>query len=234
MKPSESNKEIGSKKISGKKSVKKNMQASVYDLQGKKIDSIELAEHIFGVDVKPEIIARAVRVQKNGSRTPLGHTKTRSERRGGGRKPWKQKGTGRARHGSTRSPIWRKGGITFGPRNNKNFSIKINVKERIGAILGSLTLQAAEKDGLAVIDNVKLEKIKTNTLGTLLEKLPAKRSSLLVTSTSDNKLVLSARNIPNFKVQTVSNLNILDILSFDRLLISRKGLALLTKKYSRK
>lgn len=228
MNPTKSQKPVASKKT------RVALEVKVYDLKGKKIGLHKLPLEIFGVQIKPRVIAKAVKVQKNNARAVLSHTKTRSERRGGGRKPWKQKGTGRARHGSIRSPIWRKGGITFGPRNDKNFGLKINAKERAQALRGALTLQVAEKNGLAIIDNFELSEGKTKVLARLLKKLPDKRSSLVVTSVLHDKLTQAARNIPNLKVQTAGNLNVLDIISFDQLLVSRKSLALITKFYSSK
>ncbi len=212
----------------------KKIMADVYSMEGKKMDTVDLAAGVFGVRVSPALIARANKVQMNNARIAISHTKIRSERRGGGRKPWKQKGTGRARHGSTRSPIWRKGGVTFGPRSERNFALKINDKEKRQALRGILSQHAAEKDGIIVIDDLKMADIKTKTLSSLVSKLPIKRSTLMLTDKADKKISLSARNLENLKALTLDNINVADLLRFNQLILSKAGLAVLTKKYSTK
>lgn len=151
---------------------------SIHNFEGKVVGTRELPAAVFGVPVKPGVIQQAVTAQQANSRVVLAHTKTRGEVRGGGRKPWKQKGTGRARHGSNRSPIWIGGGITFGPRSDRNFFLKINHKVRRRAMLMTLSAKVAEA-GLVVVDDVKPVGKKSKQAAQLLVNLklrPGKKS----------------------------------------------------------
>ncbi|MFH0830854.1 MAG: 50S ribosomal protein L4 [Parcubacteria group bacterium] len=206
------------------------LTAPVFSMAGKKISTVELDSKVFGVSVTPELLRRAVVTQRANSRQVLAHTKTRAERRGGGRKPWKQKGTGRARHGSIRSPLWRKGGVTFGPRSNRNFSIKINRKERRKALLGALSLTAS-RNQVVVLEGLSLEKIKTKPLAQLFSKLPIKRSALLVLSEHNDKVERSARNLATIKTQIATNLNLEDVLGHEHLVFTKTALERVAKTY---
>ena len=143
---------------------------SIYNFEGKVVGTRELPAAVFGVPVKPGLLQQAVTAQQANRRVAIAHTKTRGEVRGGGRKPWKQKGTGRARHGSIRSPIWIGGGITFGPRSNRNFTLKINHKVRRRALLMSLSAKVAEA-ALMVVDDVKPVGKKSKQAAQLLVNL---------------------------------------------------------------
>ncbi|MFO0704484.1 MAG: 50S ribosomal protein L4 [Candidatus Andersenbacteria bacterium] len=211
----------------------KKLTAPVYSMDGKKIDSITLDSAIFGTPVSPTLLTRAAVAQRNNARQVLAHTKTRAERRGGGRKPWKQKGTGRARQGSIRSPQWRKGGVVFGPRNERNFTLKINRKERRKAIVGALSL-AATNEAVIVLDALTLSGIKTKPLATLLGKLPSKRGMLLVLPKHSDNVERSARNIARVKTQLATNLNVLDLMAHATVVIDKAALALVTKTYGGK
>jgi len=199
-------------------------------MEGKKIDTITLNQEVFGVEVAPAVITRAVTAQRNQARSSLAHTKTRAERRGGGRKPWRQKGTGRARQGTIRAPQWRKGGIVFGPRNTQNFAVKLNKKERRKAIMGALSL-AAEREGIIVIDGLKVDKIKTKPLAELMVKLPVKRKALMVIAKRDATFERSARNLAYVKTQIATNLNVLDLVGHHFLLIDKAALDVVEKTY---
>jgi large subunit ribosomal protein L4 len=226
--------------MTAKKMTKKNaktpaakLSAPVYSMEGKKIDSITLDAATFGNLVAPVLLTRAAVAQRNNARSVLAHTKTRAERRGGGRKPWKQKGTGRARQGSIRSPQWKKGGVVFGPRNNRNYSLKINRKERRKAIVGALSM-AASNEAVIVLDSLELSAIKTKPLAALISKLPVKRGVLLVLPKHDDKVERSARNIGRLKTQLATNLNVLDLMAHPNLVIEKSALELVTKTYGSK
>lgn len=212
----------------------KKIQAPLYALDGKKTRDVTLPAEIFDVRVSGELITRAVVAQRAASRVTLAHTKTRAERQGGGRKPWKQKGTGRARQGSVRSPQWRKGGVVFGPRNNANYELKINKKERQQAIRGALSSALSREDGLMFLEDLKLKEIKTKVLVGTLAKLPTSRSVLLVLPEHDATIESSARNIQNLKIQIATNLNVVDLLKHRHVVVFEKALDLVTKTYGEK
>ena len=152
------------------------MFVKTYDQTGKEVGQTRLPLEIFGVKMNQDVVHRVVLAQRANQRQITAHTKDRSEVRGGGKKPWRQKGTGRARHGSIRSPLWRGGGVTFGPRKERNFKQKINKKMRRKALF--MVLSAKAKDNLLVIlSDLKLEKPKTKLMAEVLKQLPAKDSS---------------------------------------------------------
>jgi large subunit ribosomal protein L4 len=212
----------------------KKITAPVFSLEGKKIDDVELDPAVFSVEIATPLLTRAITAQRNNARAVLAHTKTRGERRGGGRKPWKQKGTGRARHGSIRSPQWKKGGIVFGPRNNRNFELKMNRKERQKAILGALSLVAARPSGVVLLEKMELPEVKAKKLATLITKLPTKRSVLLVLSKHDEKVELSARNIANLKTQLANNLNVMDLMRYRHVVMPLDAMKLIGTTYLHK
>lgn len=192
---------------------------------------MELDPAVFGIDAKSRLLHKAVVAQRANARAVLAHTKTRGERRGGGRKPWKQKGTGRARHGSIRSPQWRKGGVVFGPRKNRNFELKINRKERRQAILGALSLLASRPDGVLILEDLKLTVIKTKQLASLFKKLPVKRSALLVLPEHDKNIEASAKNLAFVKTQLADNLNVMDLMRYRHLVLPKVVLQQVSKIY---
>lgn len=206
--------------------------APVYNLQGTKLRDEPLDARVFGVRVPASLLSRAVMVQRRNSRTVLAHTKTRGERRGGGRKPWKQKGTGRARQGSTRSPQWRKGGVVFGPRKERVFSAKLNRKERQRAILGALSLAATRKAGILVLESLQAKSIKTKPFAQLFTKLPVQRKTLVVIPARDAKVELSMRNLPKVKTQLATNLNVMDLLAHRHIVLPVASLKLVAATYA--
>jgi len=153
----------------------------------------------------------------------VAHTKTRGEVRGGGRKPWRQKGTGRARHGSTRSPIWVGGGVTFGPRSERNFEVKLNRKTRVAAIRMALTEKVADGK-LIVLESLAFPEYKTKRMAGIMGKLPTVgRKTLLVLPVSDGKVSKSAANIPAVTTRNAGNLNVIDLVNNSALLTTREG-----------
>ncbi len=215
-----------------------SLTSAVYNQEGKEVSRMELPEAIFGLKVKPEVVSQAVQAQLSVARVNRAHTKTRGEVRGGGKKPWRQKGTGRARHGSTRSPIWKGGGVTFGPRNDKNFAKKINKKMKRQAIL--MVLSGKFKDNeILLVDDLKLEKIKTKDLAQIIAnfkkelKKDLDRSALLILPRADDKIILSARNLKNVGTIGAGSLNVLDLLSKKYLVIPRESVSAMEKIYSK-
>src|SRR3990167_2022171 len=209
------------------------LNAPVFSVEGKKLGQVALDPKIFDVKVSPALLSKAAIVQRANARAVLAHTKTRAERRGGGKKPWKQKGTGRARQGSTRSPQWRKGGVVFGPRSNRNYSVKLNRKEKRQAILGALSLMAHRETGVLVLEELNLGEIKTARIAKLFAKLPVKRKALLVTPKRDKNIEYSARNLQHVKTQLATNLNVLDLLAVKHLVLSRAALKSVAEVYSK-
>jgi large subunit ribosomal protein L4 len=198
---------------------------SVYNLDGTSSSEQALSADVFGVKENANLTSQAVRIQMANARNAIAHTKTRGEVSGGGRKPWKQKGTGNARAGSTRSPLWTGGGVTFGPRNTRNYSLRLNSKMRTGAINMALSEIVAEKK-MIVVKDFDLKEISTKKFVQMLEKLPIEEGKILVVLDQINKEVeLSASNIPYVKVLKAENLNVVDLLKYNYLLTSVAGIA---------
>jgi len=200
------------------------MKISVYNQEGKSTTDLTLNSAVFQVEAKPALITQAIKTQKANMRQSIAHTKTRGEVSGGGRKPWKQKGTGNARAGSSRSPLWIGGGITFGPRNVRNFDLRMPQKMRSLALKALLSEKVANKK-LIVLEDLKLKNISTKSLVQLLQKLPIEAGKILVIlSKPEMNFELSAANLAYLKVIKAENLNALDILSFDYLLTDTEAM----------
>lgn len=196
----------------------------IYNLSGEEVKETELLSSIFGAEENPTLLAQAVRVQLANGRQPIAHTKTRGEVSGGGRKPHKQKGTGRARAGSTRSPLWIGGGVTFGPRNVQNFKLRINQKMRQAALRMALS-QKVSTNRLLILEDLELPKVSTKGAVEVLGKLPIEEGSILLVLPEMNANVeLSVANLPYLKVIKAGNINLLDIMKFDYILTTLKGL----------
>jgi len=206
------------------------VKATVYNTAGQEVGNVTLEPRVFGVTVKPALVAQAVRTQLANRRVAVAHTKTRSEVRGGGKKPWRQKGTGRARHGSIRSPLWKGGGVTFGPRPDRNYSLKMNKKARRQALLMALSDKAQHKK-LVVLDTLELPAIKTKNFLHSIAKLPLKKTFLTIVPKSNQTIIRSARNLPYTKVITADSLNVVDILAYDSLFCPKEALPIITKTY---
>jgi large subunit ribosomal protein L4 len=205
-------------------------KVKVYNSTGKDVGEVALEPKIFNIKVVPTLIQQAVRTQLANKRIVLAHTKTRAEVRGGGKKPWKQKGTGRARHGSIRSPIWKGGGVTFGPRKDRNFSLKMNKKAKRQALFMTLS-DKAEGKKVIVLDQLAMPVVKTKSFLSILSKLPIKGSILVILPKSDQKIIKSVRNLPFAKTISADSLNIYDVIGHEFLLLPKESLAVISKTF---
>jgi len=207
------------------------MKYPVYNQKGEEVGNTLLPKEVFDVKINPDLIHQVVVSQMANKRKATAHTKDRSEARGGGKKPWQQKGTGRARVGSIRSPIWKGGGVTFGPRKDKKFKKIIPKKIRRKALLMVLTGKAQE-NLLIIPDKLKIEKPKTKEIFKTLNKLPSQgKKCLIALPDLDKNLVLAARNIPQIKIIEARNLNCLDLLSFKYLVIPKETIKVIKETF---
>lgn len=204
----------------------------VYNIEGEKVGITKLPADIFGLEINNDLIYQAVNVQMANQRKPLAHTKDRGEVRGGGRKPWRQKGTGRARHGSIRSPLWRGGGITFGPRKEKVFAKKINKKARRKAFFMALSSKVKDKE-LVVLDKLEIKEPKTKLMTRILKKLfKDKRASILIATPKGAENIIKAnQNISYTKTIGADSLNVIDLLSFKYLLLDKEAIKIIEDTY---
>ena len=202
---------------------------SVYNIEGKEVGSLELNDAIFGVEINEHLVHMAVVQQLANNRQGTQKAKTRSEVSGGGRKPWRQKGTGHARQGSTRAPQWTGGGVVFAPKP-RDYSMKMNKREKQIAIKSALTSKVQDSK-LIVVDEFKLDEIKTSKFAQILDNLKAPKA-LVVTKDKDEKVVLSARNIPTVKTTMTNSINVYDILKYDSLVITKDAVAAIEEVYA--
>ncbi len=208
-------------------------RVTLYNQDGKETGFIELDASLFDVEINPALVHEAVVAQTANARVAIAHTKERGEVAGTGKKPWKQKGTGRARHGSRRSPIWIGGGITFGPRSDRNFSLKLNKKARRKALAMVLT-DKVQSGQLIAIEQLKVEDGKTKQLSALLSKLPIAGKKTLILVEPENRTVsLAAKNIPHIETLPIHALNVVALLQKPNVLISKDGIDLLVHLYKR-
>jgi large subunit ribosomal protein L4 len=204
---------------------------TVYDKTGKEIRQIQLSKEIFGMTLNSDLVYQVLSAQRAIKRQGSAQVKDRGEVRGGGKKPWKQKGTGRARHGSRRSPIWIGGGVTFGPTNEKNYKQKINKQMKKKALFMALSGKA-KNGSLVVIDDLKIEKPKTKLMVQVISKLPVKGSSCLIAFPSTQEKALTAsRNIVNIKTIQAKDLNVLEILNSKYLLLPEESLKIIEETF---
>ncbi len=207
------------------------MKVPVYNLKGERVKEIELPKEIFGVKINPNFLHQVIVAQMSNRRQGTAHTKTRAEVSGGGRKPWPQKGLGRARHGSIRSPIWKGGGVAHGPRKEKNYKKKIPKKMRRKALLMALTSKAKDKE-LILLDNLEIKEGKTKEMAKILENLKIKGKSLLLALPSlDKKIILASRNIPKVSTIQAKDLNALDVLNSKYLLMPLSSIDVIKKTF---
>ncbi len=207
-------------------------EVTLYTRTGEKQGSVKLNDALFAVPATSTLIHDAVRAQETNGRTVYAHTKDRSEVAGTGKKPWKQKGTGRARHGSRRSPIWIGGGITFGPNAFRNFFLKINKKARRKALAMALTDKVAN-NALLVVESFELDANKTKSVSALKQALPVVgKSVLFVTSKDDVAVRLGAKNMEKTSTLFSQSLNVRDVLKYDTIIVSKKSLDELTAMYA--
>lgn len=207
------------------------MKVNTYNQNGEKVGSTELPDAVFGVELKVDLLHQAVVAQMANMRRVIAHTKDRSEVRGGGRKPWRQKGTGRARHGSRRSPIWVGGGVTFGPTADRNFKKKINAKMKHKATLMALSGKVKDKE-LVVLDKLELATPKTKEMAIVVDKVvPGVATALLMLPERNETIQRAGRNLSDFKIINVLNINVLDLLNYKYLVVTYGTVEALNKKY---
>ncbi|AEE90399.1 MAG: 50S ribosomal protein L4 [Tepidanaerobacter acetatoxydans] len=205
-------------------------KVTLFNIAGEQIGEIELSDDVFGVEVRPDIMHRAVVNYLANQRQGTANTLTRAEVAGGGRKPWRQKGTGRARHGSIRSPLWRKGGVIFGPKP-RSFKSTMPKKLKRLALKSALSAKVVENE-LIVIDSLSMEAPKTKEMVSILKNLNADKKSLIVIAAKDENVEKSARNLPSVKTTYVNTLNTYDILNHDNLIMTKEAAELVEEVYA--
>lgn len=202
---------------------------ALYNMEGKEVGSVELSDEIFGAEIKENLIHRAVVLYLANQRQGTQKAKTRSEVSGGGRKPWRQKGTGHARQGSTRAPQWTGGGVVFAPVP-RDYSFKMNKKEKRLALKSALTSKVQENKFL-VVDELKLGEIKTKEMKKVLDNLKVEKALVVVDDACEN-VVLSARNIPGVQTATVNSINVYDLLKYNTVIASKSCVASIEEVYA--
>ena len=207
------------------------MEYPIYNQNAEKTGTIELMDGIFGVAMNKDLLYQVTTSQIANQRQVIAHAKGRGEVRGGGKKPWRQKGTGRARHGSIRSPLWKGGGVTFGPRNDKIYEKDIPKKMRRKALLMMLA-DKAKSNQLLILDKIELEKGKTKEMALIVSNLPCKNQSCLIALPNyDKKIFLAGRNIKKTDIEDARNLNVLDLLNHKYLLIVKDSIKTIEKTF---
>ncbi|MCM1308781.1 MAG: 50S ribosomal protein L4 [Butyrivibrio sp.] len=204
-------------------------KVSVYNIEGNKVGDMELNDAVFGVEINEHLVHMAVVSQLANKRQGTQSAKTRSEVSGGGRKPWRQKGTGHARQGSTRAPQWTGGGVVFAPKP-RDYSFKMNKKEKNIALKSALTSRVAE-DKFIVLDSIKFDGIKTKQMVKVLDNLKVNKA-LVVLNDNDRNVVLSARNIPGVKTALTNTINVYDILKYDKVIVTKDAVATIEEVYA--
>lgn len=222
------------------------IKLNIYNQKAEQAGEIELSDKIFGVKAKEALLHQAMVAQMANERQVLAHTKTKSEVRGGGKKPWKQKGTGRARAGSSRSPIWIGGGVTFGPTKDRNFKKDINKKMKQKAMFMVLS-DRVKSNNLIILDSLLMEEYKTKLFNDMLKNLEAKfalkdtkeqqkkakikRSVLVLNDKKDDKVKYSGRNLVGVEMSNLDNINILDLLKYKNIILTVDGVKKLEERY---
>ena len=204
-------------------------KVSVYNMEGKEVGTIDLNDAVFGAPINEHLVHMAVVQQLANNRQGTQKAKTRSEVSGGGRKPWRQKGTGHARQGSTRSPQWTGGGVVFAPVP-RDYSFKLNKKEKRVALKSALSSRVTDGK-LIVVDELKFDEIKTKKFAAVMENLKVTKA-LVVLGDMDKNVILSARNIPNVKTAQVNTINVYDILKGDTLVLTKDAVAKIEEVYA--
>ena len=202
---------------------------SVYNIEGKEVGSIELNDAVFGVEVNEHLVHMAVVNQLANNRQGTQSAKTRSEVSGGGRKPWRQKGTGHARQGSTRSPQWTGGGVVFAPKP-RDYSFKMNKKEKRIALLSALSSKVADNK-IVVLDAFNLDEVKTKKFAEVMSNLKVDKALVVIEGENKNA-VLSGRNIPTVKVSATNEINTYDVLKYETLVVTKAAVEKLEEVYA--
>ncbi|MEK7183419.1 MAG: 50S ribosomal protein L4 [Patescibacteria group bacterium] len=207
-------------------------ELKLYSLEGKEIGILPVTDSLFAVEPKESVIHQAILAQEANSRVAIAHTKDRSEVSGGGKKPWKQKGTGRARHGSTRSPIWIGGGVAHGPRNDRNFTIKINKKAKRTALAMAITDKV--KDGAFIaVENFDISEAKTKFAAKMRKALPgADKSTLVILTTGDAVMRRALKNIPKTQSIYAHSLNVRDVAKYRNVIASQAAIQVMAETFS--
>ena len=200
---------------------------AVYNMEGKEVDKIELNDSIFGVEINEHLVHMAVLQQLANKRQGTQKAKTRSEVRGGGRKPWRQKGTGHARQGSTRAPQWTGGGVVFAPVP-RDYSFKMNKKEKRAALKSVLTAKVEEKKFI-VVDEIKFDEIKTKNFANMLKNLDVKKALVVL---EDENATISAKNIADVKTAKVNTINVYDILKYNTVIATKDAVRNIEEVYA--
>lgn len=205
------------------------MKLPVYNNEGKKGSDIDVSDAVFGAQVNPAVVHQVYLALENNARQPWAHSKNRGEIRGGGKKPWKQKGTGRARHGSIRSPLWVGGGVTFGPLKTRNYNQKVNKKTSRLAVRMSLSGKAAAEQ-LMVISDANFEG-KTSKISACRAAMPgAGKSTLILTAGNDDTLSRAVRNLPKVNVQRAEDVNVADLMHHQFVIVTDAGVKTLEQR----
>ncbi len=212
------------------------MEAILYNQKAENIGRIDLPDRIFNLEMNKDLLHQVVTSQASNKRQVIAHAKGRGEVRGGGKKPWRQKGTGRARHASIRSPIWKGGGVTFGPTKERNFKKKINKKMARKALFMALSSKVKDKQ-LLILDEIRLENPKTKEMALIMRNLSVlmdkKPKTLLVLPVMDDKVKRSAKNLSNLSTVEARNLNPLEILSYKYLVLVKESVDALNKTFNK-
>jgi large subunit ribosomal protein L4 len=209
------------------------IKVPIYTIEGKTAGERELDAKVFGVKANASLIHDVVVAQGLNARDTVAHTKTRGEVRGGGKKPWKQKHTGRARHGSTRSPIWKGGGVVFGPRGTRVWSVKVNKKAKASALKMILS-EKVRNNELVVLSDLDLKEYKTKTIALILSKLPcAKKGTLIGLPEVKETAWKSVANLPKVEMSRTDSLNIVDVMKHPYLVVTAAGIDALTKSLAK-
>ena len=203
---------------------------SVYNMEGSEVDKIDLNDKVFAVEVNEHLIHMAVTLQLANKRQGTQKAKTRSEVSGGGKKPWRQKGTGHARQGSIRAPQWKGGGIVFAP-SPRSYSFKMNKKEKAGAMKSALTSRVNE-DKFLVMDSLKFDEIKTKKMVNVLDALKVKKALVSLDGEDNANVALSTRNIKNVKAVTANAINVYDILKYETVIITKNAVSKIEEVYA--
>ena len=204
-------------------------KVSVYNMEGKEVDTIDLNDAVFGVEVNEHLVHMAVVHQLANKRQGTQKAKTRSEVSGGGRKPWRQKGTGHARQGSTRAPQWKGGGVVFAPVP-RDYSFKMNKKEKRAALKSALTSRVQENK-LIVIDELKFDEIKTKNFKAVIDNLNVAKAYVVINE-NDEKVVLSARNLPNVQTALTHTINVYDIMKGGTVILTKDAVKTIEEVYA--
>lgn len=204
-------------------------KVSVYNMEGKEVETIDLSDAVFGVEVNEHLVHMAVVQQLANNRQGTQKAKTRSEVSGGGRKPWRQKGTGHARQGSTRSPQWTGGGVVFAPVP-RDYSFKLNKKEKRAALKSALTSRVQENK-LIVIDELKFDEIKTKNFKNVMDNLKVAKA-YVVLNENDEKVVMSARNLPNVQTALTNTINVYDVMKGGTVILTKDAVKTIEEVYA--